>query len=74
VAPGPDRLVLERPGLRPDGLGKQRHEAGRARLRKYVVTEEETCTVPVSRDEVRIEREPITDANVDDALSGPDIL
>ena len=54
-------------------VGTERREAGRARLRKYVVTEEETRTVPVSREEVRIEREPITDANVDDALSGPDI-
>ncbi|MEU2350820.1 DUF2382 domain-containing protein, partial [Modestobacter sp. NPDC013298] len=31
-----------------------------ARLRKYVVTEDVTTTVPVSHEEVRIEREPIT--------------
>ena len=48
-------------------------EAGRARLRKYVVTENVTETVPVSREEARLEREPITDANVDDAMSGPAI-
>src|ERR671912_716338 len=43
------------------------------RLRKYVVTEEVQQTVPVRREEVRVEREPITDANVDDALDGPAI-
>jgi stress response protein YsnF len=42
-------------------LGRQ-SEAGRARLKKYVVTEEVTQTVPVQREEVRLETEPITDA------------
>jgi uncharacterized protein (TIGR02271 family) len=51
----------------------ERREAGRARLRKYVVTENVTQTVPVQREEVRLEREPITDANVGDATSGPAI-
>ena len=54
-------------------VGTASREVGRARLRKYVVTENVTKTVPVQREEVRIEREPITDANVDDAMSGPDI-
>jgi uncharacterized protein (TIGR02271 family) len=54
-------------------VGTQRVETGRARLRKYVVTEEQTVTVPVEREEVRLEREPITDANRDAATSGPDI-
>jgi uncharacterized protein (TIGR02271 family) len=54
-------------------VGTTRREAGRARLRKYVVTEEETVTVPVQREEVRVEREPITDANLDDAMDGPAI-
>jgi uncharacterized protein (TIGR02271 family) len=54
-------------------VGTARREAGRARLRKYVVTEEVTQTVPVQREEVRVEREPITDANVDQALDGPEI-
>ena len=54
-------------------VGTTRRETGRARLRKYVVTENVTETVPVQREEVRVEREPITDANVDDALDGPDI-
>jgi uncharacterized protein (TIGR02271 family) len=54
-------------------VGTTTRESGRARLRKYVVTENVTQTVPVQREEVRIEREPITDANRDDALSGADI-
>jgi len=54
-------------------VGTERREAGRARLRKYVVTEQVTKTVPVQREEVRVEREPITDENVDRAMSGPDI-
>jgi uncharacterized protein (TIGR02271 family) len=54
-------------------VGTEREATGRARLRKYVTTENVTKTVPVQREEVRIEREPITDANRDDAMSGPDI-
>jgi uncharacterized protein (TIGR02271 family) len=54
-------------------VGTECAEAGRARLRKYVVTEQVTQTVPVSHEEVRLEREPITDANRGDALSGADI-
>ncbi len=51
-------------------VGTERHEIGRARLHKYVVTEEQQMTVPVRREEVRIVREPITDANRDQAMSG----
>ncbi len=54
-------------------VGTERREAGRARLRKSVVTENVETTVPVSREEVRIEREPITDANIGDATRGPAI-
>ncbi|MGY1849568.1 DUF2382 domain-containing protein [Blastococcus sp. SYSU DS1021] len=54
-------------------VGTQRVEAGSARLRKYVVSENVSQTVPVSREEIRVEREPITDANVGDALDGPTI-
>jgi uncharacterized protein (TIGR02271 family) len=54
-------------------VGTQRRESGRARLRKHVVTEMVTKTVPVQREEVRIEREPITDANRDQATDGPAI-
>ena len=54
-------------------VGKTEQERGRARLRKYVVTENVTETVPVQREEIRVEREPITDENVDQATAGADI-
>ena len=54
-------------------VGTQRVETGRARLKKYVVTENQQVDVPVSREEVRVEREPITDANVGQAMDGPAI-
>jgi uncharacterized protein (TIGR02271 family) len=54
-------------------VGTEQTEAGRARLRKYVVTENVTQTVPVSHEEVRLEREPITGANRGAATSGSDI-
>jgi len=54
-------------------VGTRQTETGRARLRKYIVTENVTTTVPVSHEEVRIEREPITEANVGAALSGGDL-
>jgi uncharacterized protein (TIGR02271 family) len=54
-------------------VGTAKRERGRARLKKYVVTEEVTQTVPVQREEVRVAREPITDANRDRATAGPDI-
>jgi len=53
--------------------GTERVQTGRARLRKYVVTDTEQVQVPVSREEVRVEREPITDANRGPALSAPEI-
>jgi len=54
-------------------VGTEKTESGRARLRKYVETETETRTVPVSHEEVRVEREPITDANRGAAGDGPAI-
>lgn len=54
-------------------IGTRKQETGRVRLRKYVVTENVTKTVPVTREEVRVEREPITEANRDAALSGSEI-
>ena len=54
-------------------VGTETRERGRARLRKYVTTETQQVTVPVQREEVRVEREPITDANVGAATSGPAI-
>ena len=41
-------------------VGTEKVQTGRARLRKVVVTEQQTVTVPVTREEVRVVREPIT--------------
>ena len=54
-------------------VGTESREAGRARLRKHVVTEHQQVSVPVSHEEVTLEREPITDANRGDAYDGPAI-
>ena len=54
-------------------VGKVQREAGRARLRKWVETEQRTVTVPVRREVARLVTEPITDANVDQAMSGTEI-
>ena len=54
-------------------VGTRSEEVGRARLRKYVVSENVTESVPVTREEVRVEREPITDANIGNAMDGPAI-
>ncbi|MDP9885878.1 uncharacterized protein (TIGR02271 family) [Sinomonas atrocyanea] len=54
-------------------VGTEKQEVGRARLRKYVTTENVTKTVPVQREEVRVEREPITDENRGAAMGGPDL-
>ena len=54
-------------------VGTTERESGRVRLRKYVETEDVQETVPVRREEARVEREPITDDNLDEATSGPEI-
>ena len=54
-------------------VGTQQVETGRARLRKYITTENVQTTVPVTRDEVVVEREPITEGNRGQALDGPDL-
>ena len=52
-----DEITLAEERLR---VGTQRVESGRVRLRKFVTTEQVSTTVPVTREEVRIERQPIT--------------
>ncbi|MEV0583031.1 PRC and DUF2382 domain-containing protein [Nonomuraea sp. NPDC050310] len=51
-------LTLSEERLR---VGTESYETGRVRLRKYVVTEQQQVTVPVTHEEVRVEREPIAD-------------
>jgi uncharacterized protein (TIGR02271 family) len=54
-------------------VGKETREVGRVHLRKYVVTETEQQTVPVRKERIRVEREPITEQNIDRAMAGPEI-
>jgi uncharacterized protein (TIGR02271 family) len=54
-------------------VGTRERESGRVRLRKYIVTDEVQQTVPVKREEIRVDREPITDENRDRAYSGGDL-
>ena len=53
--------------------GTETVTAGKARLRKWVETEEQNVSVPVKKEKARLETEPITDANRDSALDGPAI-
>jgi len=54
-------------------VGTEQVAAGRARLRKWVETEQQTVTVPVTTERATLTTEPITDANRGAALNGPDI-
>jgi uncharacterized protein (TIGR02271 family) len=54
-------------------VGTERVETGRARLHKWVEEENVQVEVPVTREKARLVTEPVTDANRDDALSGPDL-
>ena len=51
-------------------VGTEKVQTGRARLRKVVVTEQQTVTVPVTREEVRLVREPIEAGDTVDATIG----
>jgi uncharacterized protein (TIGR02271 family) len=54
-------------------VGVRTRQAGRARLRKFVVTENVSATIPLRREEARITREPVTDANRAQSMDGPEI-
>ena len=51
-------------------VNKERQEAGRVRLRKDVVEERQSLNVPVTHEEVRVERVPVDDQRASDL--GPD--
>src|SRR3954462_12786426 len=51
-------------------VGTEKVQVGRARLRKVVVTEQQTVTIPVSREEVRLVREPVAPGDTADATIG----
>jgi uncharacterized protein (TIGR02271 family) len=54
-------------------VGKTSETAGSARLRKYVVSENVSETVPLTQERAVLQREPITDANIGNATEGPAI-
>ncbi|SOC52176.1 DUF2382 domain-containing protein [Ornithinimicrobium cerasi] len=53
-----DRMTLHEERV---DVGTERVESGRVRLRKHVVTDTETVTVPVEREEYELVREPVAD-------------
>ena len=59
---GADGLTLSEERLQ---VGTESVETGRARLRNYVTTRTETVQVPVRRETVVVEREPIAEGTVD---------
>jgi len=54
-------------------VGKETVSTGKARLRKWVETEQQQVDVPVRKEKVRLETEPVTDQNQAQAYRGPDI-
>jgi hypothetical protein len=65
-------FVYETPG-RPEGnAGTRRRQPGQVRLRRYLVTEVVTETESGQRHEVRVQREPVSDAEVDAATAAPE--
>jgi len=53
-------------------VGKEKVNVGQAALNKYVTTEKVSTAVPIVREKVVVEREPITEANREAAMRGPD--
>jgi uncharacterized protein (TIGR02271 family) len=54
-------------------VNKRTRQAGTARLRKWIETEDVEIRVPVRREKARMVSEPVTDANRDRAMSGGDL-
>ncbi|MEU6990971.1 PRC and DUF2382 domain-containing protein [Streptomyces sp. NPDC046465] len=55
-----DEMIRSEERLR---VGKEEETVGQARLRKVVVTEEVTTSVPLSHEEVRVVREPVREGD-----------
>ena len=53
--------------------GTETVQTGKARLRKWVETEEQQISVPVTKEKAKLVTEPVTDANMDSAMDGPAI-
>jgi len=64
-------FVYETPGQGESGAGAHRRQPGQVRLRRYLVTEVVTETASGQRHEVRVEREPVSDDEVDAVAATP---
>jgi uncharacterized protein (TIGR02271 family) len=53
-------------------VGKEKVEVGKAELNKYVTTEKVSTAVPIMKEKLVVEREPITESNREAAMRGPD--
>jgi sporulation protein YlmC with PRC-barrel domain len=65
-------FVYETPGRPEGGAGSRRRQPGQVRLRRYLVTEVVTDTEAGQRHEVRVQRERVSDAEVDAVVTAPD--
>ncbi|MGM1029095.1 MAG: DUF2382 domain-containing protein [Actinomycetota bacterium] len=65
-----DSIVRREEQLR---VGTERVESGRLRIRKHVVTEQQTVTVPVEREEFEVVREPLDGTSTGGALGDDEI-
>ena len=65
-----DSIVRREEQLR---VGTERVESGRLRIRKHVVTEQQTVTVPVEREEFEVVREPLDGTTSGGALGEDEI-
>jgi PRC-barrel domain/Domain of unknown function (DUF2382) len=65
-------FVYETPGRPEGGAGTRRRQPGQVRLRRYLVTEVVTETEAGQRHEVRVQSEPVSDAEVDAVRAAPD--
>jgi hypothetical protein len=65
-------FVYQTPGASQDRPGGRRRPPGQVRLRRYLVTEVVTETEAGQRHEVRVQSEPVSDAEVDAVLPAPD--
>jgi sporulation protein YlmC with PRC-barrel domain len=65
-------FVYETPGRPEGGAGTRRRQPGQVRLRRYLVTEVVTDTEAGQRHEVRVQSEPVSDAEVDAVLTPSD--
>jgi PRC-barrel domain/Domain of unknown function (DUF2382) len=64
-------FVYETPGRPEGGAGPRRRQPGQVRLRRYLVTEVVTETEAGQRHEVRVQSEPVSDAEVDAVRAAP---